>query len=65
MYDAFASWHHYESLSRGYDVSEEKKARLKEEGTYLQNKWKDVYAGTDPYYNPNFDDERPFELKLK
>ena len=65
VYDAFASWHHYESLSRGYDVSEEKKARLKEEGTYLQNKWKDVYAGTDPYYNPNFDDERPFELKLK
>lgn len=65
VYDAFASWHHYESLSRGYDVSEEKKARLKEEGTYLQNKWKDVYAGTDPYYNLNFDDERPFELKLK
>lgn len=64
-YDAYSIWHHYESLSRGYDVSEEKKARLQEEGEYLKNKWKELYEKTDPYYNPNFDDERPFSLKLK
>lgn len=64
VYNAFSIWHHYESVSRGYDISEEKKSRLMDEGNYLRTKWKNVYAGTDPYYNPNFDDEKPFALKL-
>lgn len=52
VYDAFAHLHHYESRSRGYEDSPEKKARLSREAEYMKNKWKHV-MGFDPYYNKN------------
>lgn len=52
VYDAFAHLHHYESRSRGYEDSPEKKARLNREAEYMKNKWKHV-MGQDPYYNKN------------
>ena len=52
VYDAFAHLHHYESRSRGYEDSPQKKARLAREAEYMKNKWKHV-MGTDPYYNKN------------
>lgn len=52
VYDAFARLYHYESQSRGYEDSPEKKARLAREAQYMKNKWEKV-MGTDPYYNQN------------
>lgn len=52
VYDAFAGLYHFESRSRGYEDSPEKKARLARESEYMKNKWAKV-MGTDPYYNPN------------
>ena len=52
VYDAFAHLYHFESRSRGYEDSPEKKARLAREAEYMKNKWKDM-MGSDPYYNKN------------
>lgn len=62
VYDAFSIWHHYESKTRGYEDSQEKIDRFNSEVSVFQDKWKDILAKGDPYYNPNFDITRgPFE----
>lgn len=55
VYNAFALWHHYESLSRGYETSPEKAERFENEISRFQEKWKQVMIDGDPYYNANFD----------
>lgn len=54
VYDAFAKWHHYESKSRGYEDTPEKKARLQGEIDLFRKYWGDVLEKGDPYYNRNF-----------
>lgn len=56
---------HHESLSRGYEDTEEKLARLKSEQAHFLEKWQDFLAKGDPYYNPNLSllNER-FSLKF-
>ncbi|MDR0921030.1 MAG: glycosyltransferase family 2 protein [Lactobacillales bacterium] len=44
--------YHYESQSRGYDVSPEKKARLEKESAYIEERYGDLIEN-DPYYSPN------------
>ena len=44
---------HYESVSRGYEDSPEKLARLKREQNHFLTTWKEFLAAGDPYYNPN------------
>lgn len=46
--------YHYESKTRGYEISKEKIERLEEDSKKLKNKWKDVFEKEDPYFNPNF-----------
>ena len=53
VYDAAVELYHYESYSRGLDISEEKKKRLEKERKILNNKWKCIFEKGDPYYNPN------------
>lgn len=53
--DAFSVWHHYESVSRGYENNFEKIKRFEKEVAIFQNKWKDILINGDPYYNMNFD----------
>ena len=53
VYDAAVELYHYESYSRGLDISEEKKKRLEKERKILNNKWKCIFENGDPYYNPN------------
>jgi glycosyltransferase involved in cell wall biosynthesis len=43
---------HYESQTRGYDVSPEKKARLEKESNLFSSKWQ-KYIDADPHYNIN------------
>jgi len=44
---------HYESISRGYEDTQEKLNRLKKEQDYFLKKWADFLAQGDPFYNPN------------
>ncbi len=54
VYTPYAILYHYESKTRGYDDTEEKKSRLKKELDYLVNKWGKVLEH-DFAYNVNFD----------
>ena len=54
VYDAFAKWHHYESKSRGYETTPEKKQRYDRELEIFRNRWSDVLKNGDEYYNKNF-----------
>lgn len=64
VFDAFSEWHHYESKSRGYEDTPEKKARFQGEIQRFQDKWPDILRDGDPYYNPNFGYYQwPFTLK--
>lgn len=54
VYDAFAKWHHYESKSRGYEDTPEKKKRLEGEVALFRSYWGDLLEAGDPFYNRNF-----------
>lgn len=45
--------YHYESKSRGYDTTPEKKARFKQEEAFMYDKWKKEIEN-DKFYNKNF-----------
>ena len=63
VYNAFSLWHHYESLSRGYETTPEKSKRFEKEIAIFQEKWHDILIDGDPYYNKNFDVAyTPFKL---
>ena len=54
VFTPFAELYHYESKSRGYEDTPEKRARFVGEVERFQARWaKELEAG-DPYYNPNF-----------
>lgn len=66
VFTPFAELFHYESVSRGLDDSGEKAARYDRESERFRQKWKEVLAKGDPYYNPNFSlDRSDFSLKVK
>lgn len=44
---------HYESVSRGNDLDEDKRERFLGEVKYFKEKWEDILEKGDPYYNPN------------
>ncbi|MCW8108076.1 glycosyltransferase family 2 protein [Alteromonas ponticola] len=52
LYCAEAEMFHYESISRGLDISPEKAQRFKQELDFLQTNWVS-YIEHDPAYNPN------------
>ena len=55
VFNPVAEAYHYESRSRGYDKSREKKKRMEREKQLLAQKWPSYYEeGGDPYYNRNF-----------
>lgn len=55
VYTPFSLWHHYESKSRGYDTTPEKRERYLGEVEKFRKKWNDILENGDPYYNKNFD----------
>ena len=67
VFTPFAELFHYESLSRGDDVSgadKEKKERYNREAEHFREKWKEVLDKGDPYYNINFSlDHSNYTLK--
>lgn len=63
VYNAFSEWYHYESKSRGYEDTPEKKERFECEVGHFRQVWSEKLAKTDEYYNPNFDmNAGPYEL---
>ncbi|RQH30275.1 glycosyltransferase [Okeania hirsuta] len=57
--------YHYESKSRGYEDTPEKKARYQREAKIMQQRWGKVIAH-DPCYSPNLSQKREdYFIKLK
>ena len=60
----FAKWHHYESKSRGYEDTPEKKERFEREIALFRSRWGELVDAGDPFYNPNFSvDKAPYTLR--
>lgn len=57
VWTPYAELYHYESISRGLDISIEKENRLHQEITYMFGCWP-TQIGHDPYYNPNLSRDR-------
>lgn len=65
VYNAFSEWYHYESKTRGYEDTPEKKERFLREVHKFQKIWPEILRDGDPYYNKNFPiDYRPFMLRI-
>lgn len=58
VFTPFAELYHYESASRGSDLSGENAERYNKESELFREKWSDVIEKGDPYYNPNFSLDR-------
>ena len=59
VYQPYAEFYHYESKSRGYEDTPDKQARFRNEVRLFRERWKDVLAKGDPYYNPNLTLKKP------
>lgn len=59
VYNPYITAYHYESKTRGYDISEEKKKRLEEDSERIIKKWKGVFEKYDPYFNVNLRTDVP------
>ena len=53
IYTPYCVAYHHESLSRGYEDNEEKKARFDNECANFKARHKGILQKGDPYYNPN------------
>lgn len=53
VFTPFAELYHYESKSRGYEDTQEKRARFNTEVIRFQGRWGAALKKGDPYYNPN------------
>jgi GT2 family glycosyltransferase len=60
IYNPFAVLYHFESKSRGHDLSEVKQARYRAEVAIFRARWRHI-VDDDPYYNAHFERYgRPF-----
>ena len=53
VFTPYCEAYHYESVTRGYDDTPEKKARLERETACFVDRWQDFLKQGDPWYNPN------------
>lgn len=58
VWTPYAELYHYESKSRGYEDTPEKKARFEGEVNRFRARWADILKAGDPYYNANLTLER-------
>ena len=65
VFTPFAEAYHYESASRGSDMTGEAAARYNDESARFRERWKEQLEAGDPYYNPNFSlDKSDFSLRV-
>ena len=66
VYNPFVNFTHYESKSRGYEDTPEKRERFAREINTFMSKWNSFYEKTDPYYNVNFSkDSLGYEVRTE
>ena len=53
VYTPEVELYHYESFSRGYETTKQKKLRFVQEAAYMRSKWAKYYVFGDPYLNKN------------
>jgi len=53
VYNAYSTWHHYESKSRGLEDTPEKVRRFNGEIATFASYWQSILDAGDPYYNKN------------
>lgn len=53
---------HYESISRGYENTPEKRERFQKEYAYMNARWATYYTEGDPYKNRNFNAIEPYNM---
>ena len=53
VYNPHVEMYHFESKTRGYEDTEEKKQRFDREREYLCTRWEKLLTDGDPYYNKN------------
>lgn len=58
VWTPFAELYHYESKSRGENNTPEKLEFFSREIQHMLERWRPVLEAGDPYYNPNFDQNR-------
>ncbi|MDO4804511.1 MAG: glycosyltransferase family 2 protein [Lachnospiraceae bacterium] len=54
VYNPAVELYHYESKSRGNEDTKAKVARFEQEVGLFRERWPEILANGDPYYNPNF-----------
>lgn len=66
IFTPYCELYHYESRSRGYENTLEKRERFNRESEYLRQRHADALDKGDPYYNPNLPlDRETFGLRLR
>lgn len=64
LYCPQAEVYHFESRTRGLEMTKAKAERVKREEAFFKNRWKDRIDEGDPFYHPNLTLEKPdFSLK--
>ena len=63
VWTPYAELYHYESKSRGYEDTPEKKRRFESEIRRFQDLWDKELKEGDPYYNPNLSLSDTYKLK--
>lgn len=53
VWTPYAKLYHYESKTRGYEDTKEKKERFHKETVYFRTKWSQFLQKGDPFYNGN------------
>jgi len=54
LYNPYVELIHFESKTRGYEITEEQQERFNNEANNFKKKWKKFLDKGDPYYNKNF-----------
>ena len=66
VFTPFAELYHFESASRGLDLTGKNAERYNLESEQFRTRWKAVLEKGDPYYNPNFSlDRSDFSLNVE
>ena len=58
IFTPYARAYHYESLSRGYETTAQRKQRFEQEKKNFAELYKQRLGRSDPYYNPNLNQNR-------
>jgi len=66
VWTPYAELYHHESISRGEEDTEDKRARFDKEVKYFMETWENELQKGDPYYNPNLTlNKEDFSLRLR